>query len=199
MKILRSFLFFILPLHSLLSFASETTEPGFDFLDVTGNSVQTYHSIKSTLGISDTFRYLGEEHYTANYHGHPFEVNVAAFLSEKALFSIHAEKVSDNSGYLDYSYMEQVFFEDRPFRYSRKCLQLTQEQVDNAPDLHFFKQHGFDFSPHIRLEQFFIVSEDKNSEIVFTYATKHNSCDGTEDIGTTGLKNIVTQFVVYQQ
>ena len=170
--------------------------PNFDFLKVANNSVDIYHGIKSRLKITDEFKFIGEHHYRAVFHEHPFDVNVAAFVNENALLAVHAESVTDDSGYLDYGYLDQVTFYGTPARYSQKCLQLTAEQVDQAHDLSFFKSHGFDFSPHIRLEQLFMISADRNNEIVITYATKHNSCNGTMDLGTSGFQNIITHFTI---
>ena len=149
----------------------------FNYLKLSDNKIISTHELKFAISKPAGFKLLGPTNYSAEFNNHPFNITFAAFTKHNKVLAIHAERVSDNSGYLDYSYMEPATLDGIGFYQRVNCAELSAENVSEAQDLAYLAKQGFNFNPAIYLIQFFINSDDGNAEYVITYGEQVTSCD----------------------
>ncbi len=142
------------------------------FLKIEGNTVLAIHGLAFEIEIPKGFRAIAPTSYQARFHDHPFRVTVSALIKEDTIIAIHAERLEDQSGTLDYSYLEETTLSGFPFYTHTKRVDLDVNAVNSAADLRYFKENSFDFAPAIYLKQFFVTSIDGNAEYVLTIGKK---------------------------
>lgn len=149
---------------------------GFDYLSKNGKTLESKNAVNLKLQVTEDFQALDEIHYEANFHNHPFKISMASFIHNTRIIAMHAEQVTDNSGFLDYSYLESTTFQGIDFFLLARCATLSDADVTEATDLSHYKANGFDFAPNIYLYQLFKTSPDGNNEVVITYGEKVPNC-----------------------
>ena len=142
------------------------------FMYLDENRLVAEHGLPFVLQIPENFEVMKPFSYQADFHGRPFNVTVCAFWKEDTIIAIHAERLADNSGILDYSYMEPDTLSGIQFYRQTHLANLKSSDVHKAKDLKYFKSQGFDFSPSIHLRQYFYHSKDGNAEFVMTLGKK---------------------------
>lgn len=146
----------------------------FNYINVDGQQLKTSHDIVSTIQVNSDFNPLEPYRYQAEFHRRPFNVSLMTYIKDEHLLAIHAESLPDKSGVLDYSYMQPVTLFGIKMFYREHCPKLTEQDVSGAKDLAYFRANGFDFSPRVHLQQYFLHSVSGNSEIVITIATRYD-------------------------
>ncbi|WP_271766214.1 hypothetical protein [Aquimarina algiphila] len=148
----------------------------FNYLQFRDSEIISTHAIKYALQIPSGFSKIPPLNHKPTFNNHPFNVSVAALMKEKHLIIVHAEKVTDNSNFLDYSYMEPVKLNGLNFFMKENCLVLNKKIFKEAADIRYIKKNGFDFGVAIYLKQFFVNSPDKNYEYVLSYGERVCDC-----------------------
>ena len=165
----------------------------FNYLEFKDGKIVSTHAIQMVLDIPAGFRQIQPHSYKPVFNGHPFNVTFAAVVNKNTIIMVHAEKVTDDSGFLDYIYMAPVELDGFKFFKKEHCLKLTEEIYNKAVDIKFISDNGFDFGEAIYLKQFFINSPDGNYEYVISYGERVCNCNESsidEDFLDTFNKNL---------
>ncbi len=155
---------------------STATSNAFDYLAYKDDALQSTHALKFSLEIPRGFQKIEPLHHQAVFNEHPFNVSVAGLIGEKTILAVHAEQVTDDSVFLDYSYMEAATLDGIDFYMKAQCLELPDSTINGAADLRYFKENGFDFHPAVYLKQYFRNAADGNSEYVLSYGRQVSDC-----------------------
>lgn len=172
-------IFFYLVLCLLVSFCSNKNE-SFSFLKFKNNRLHASHEIPLAVEVADGYYKAGPINHHPIFNNHPFKVSLAAFVGDSSFIMVHAEKLVDNSGTLDYSDLDSTKFKGFAFVMRNQCAELTDEIIDEEHDLSFLKRNGFDLRPAVYLRQFLTTTDDGNSEVVLSYGKRVNSCADDE-------------------
>jgi len=148
----------------------------FSYLAFKDSAIVSTHAIKYSLKIPPGFSKIKPLNHKPTFNNHPFNVSVAALMREKYLIMVHAEKVTDDSGFLDYSYLESVKLNGLNFFMKEKCLELNDKIFEEAVDVRYIKENGFDFGAAIYLRQFFVNTSDGTYEYVLSYGERVCDC-----------------------
>jgi hypothetical protein len=168
----------------------------FNYLQIENDTLKSIHGLKYYLQKPEGFKLIKPINYQAVYNNHPFNVSVAAFINDNNIIAVHAEQVTDSSGFLDYSYLEPFSLNRNHFYMKSQCLEINREEIENAHDLRYFKENEFDFFPAIYLKQFFVNSPDGNSEYVITFGEKVSNCS-QKTISDSLKKSIDNKIIEY--
>jgi len=141
----------------------------FSYAKFENGYIVTTHAIKYSLKIPLGFSKIDPYNYQAVFNDHPFNVSIATVKSEKILIMVSAEKVTDSSGILDYSYFKPVHLSGLDFYMKDDCVKLSEEIFEGATDLRYIKENGFDFGPAIYIRHFFTNTADGTYEYVLNY------------------------------
>ena len=142
------------------------------FLRLENEMLIADHGLPFVFEIPKEWNIIEPFSYRESYHGVRFCVTVCAFWKDETIVAVHAERLEDESGSLDYSYMEPAVLSDLNFYKQDRVAVLDPGAVEKAKDLKYFKSRGFDFSPSIHLRQYFYHSKDGNAEYVVTIGKK---------------------------
>ena len=162
----------------------------FEFLQFKEGYLKSNHGIEFLLEIPKGYTKSNILNHTPVYHDHPFKVSAAAVYDTSVIIMVHAETLADNSGYLNYSYMDSTRLSGINFYAKEHCVEITEELIAQAEDLRFFQNEGFNFYPAVYLKQYFITTDDGNTEWVLSYGEKVCNCS-TETIN----KSFKEQFL----
>lgn len=166
--------------YCLQSFGQESEQTkslNFAYLEFTGkHTIQATHDLPLAVHVPDGFKQLAPMNHQPEFNGHPFNISTAAFTNGQAIVMVHAERLTDSSGYLDYSYMTPAQLSGLDFYVTERCVEITDALMDEATDLNYFQQQGFDFYPSVYLKQYFVNSPDGNAEFVITYGERIRDC-----------------------
>ena len=144
-----------------------------------GNTIFSTHELRFALKVPEGYRSSDILHYYPDYHGHPFEVSAISVFNDRSILMLHAERVSDQSGFLEYSYLEKDTLSGLEFYMQDRCFEVTEELLHRAVDLQFFSEAGYIYGPALYIRQYFITSDDGNAEVVLGYAENACDCDDT--------------------
>ncbi len=72
------------------------------------------------------------------------EYILAAFLGDSSFIMVHAETVTDNSGFLDYSYLDSTSLNGISFYKRVRCAEIWDEFIEEEHDIRFLNENGFD-------------------------------------------------------
>lgn len=161
--------------------------PEFKYLEFEDDVLKSTHDIKFSLKIPDGFSKINPLNHKATFNDHPFNVSVAALISEKTIIMVHAEKVTDSSGFLDYSYLKPASLSGFDFHIRESCFEINEELLDDAVDVLYFQENGFNFYPAMYLKQYFLNTSDGNSEYVLSYGKR--VCDCSDKTISDTFKN----------
>jgi hypothetical protein len=154
----------------------------FDYLKVTGNTVESVHKIRYVLKLDKSFKLLGEYRHQPTYGEKMFNVSVAAYTRGESLIMIHAEAHTDGSGGLDYSNLKPDPLGGINFTSREQCAVLAEiPDPYSIPDSRFLRDSGFSPAPAMFLKQYLIASPDGSAEYVLSYGKRVESC-GSEVI-----------------
>lgn len=158
------------------------TNVNFDLIDFDPrlNVLTTTHAAKYRIGIDKAFKFLGEFHHQAVYNEKGFDISMAALSRGEDLLLIHAERHTDGSGGLDYSYLEPATLRGLPFTRRTQCAtKEDEEELKSNPQISFIRSKGFAFTLPFQLEQYFTTSKDGSSEIVISFGRAVGECSDT--------------------
>lgn len=176
MKRILLYLFLVL----FISFCN-AEEQSFVFLEFENNKLQATHEIPLAVRVAEGYQEAGPVNHTPTFNDHPFKVSLAAFVGDSSFIMVHAEKLADNSGTLDYSNLDSTKFKGLDFVMRNQCAELTDEIIDEEHDLSFLKNNNFELKPAVYLRQFLTTTEDRNSELVLSYGKRVKSCSDELD------------------
>lgn len=148
----------------------------FSYLTYDNDVLQSTHDIRFSLKIPEGYRPIAPLNHKATFNEHPFNVSVVGFIGNNRVIAVHAERVTDDYGFLDYSYLEPVRLSGIDFYMKAQCLELPEGVVEDTADLRYFKENGFNFYPNVYLKQFFYNSLDGNSEYILSYGARVADC-----------------------
>jgi hypothetical protein len=160
-------------LGGLAAAASAQPGPG---LRVRGRRLETTRRLQYTVSVPAGYRLAGPESRRAEFHGHPFDVSLAAFLAEDAFVMIHSERVADKSGASNYEDLPADRLDGFPTRSRSMCAELSARDVSGEHDLKFLADHGFAPEPAILLKQHFLTTSDHNEEVVVSLGRRAGGC-----------------------
>ena len=80
----------------------------FRYLEFKNDTLKSTHAIQLSLKIPSGYRKIVPLNHKAIFNNHPFNVSIAALKRNENIIIVHAEKVTDSSGFLDYSYLKPV-------------------------------------------------------------------------------------------
>jgi len=146
--------------------------PEFEYLEFEDDVLKSTHDIKFSLKIPSGFSKIKPLNHKPTFNDHPFNVSTAALISEKTIIMVHAEKVTDSSGFLDYSYLKPASLGGFDFHMKESCTEITDEVLDEAVDVRYFQENGFNFRPAMYLKQYFL----NTSEYVLSYGKRVRDC-----------------------
>lgn len=155
---------------------AEATTVDFTYLEFQEDRLLSTHDIQFELNIPEGFDRIDPLHHQAVFNEHPFNVSVAAIMKGDKLIIVHAEKVTDDSGFLDYSYMKPVTLHGHDFHMKENCLMINAQVLEGAKDVKYIHDNGFDFGKAIYLRQFFTNTADGNSEYVLSFGLRVKGC-----------------------
>ena len=152
-------------------------EVGFDYLKVSGHTVESTHKARYRLKVDRSFRPLGEFHHRPVYEGVRFNVSLAAFARGDRVIMMHAETHADGSGGLDYSRLKPETLGGVRFNSREQCAapaDLPDPYVN--PEFRFLRDKGFAVVLPVYVKQYFATSPDGTAEVVLTYGRRVPSC-----------------------
>jgi len=149
----------------------------FSYLKFEDESIRSVHGIEIELKIPHGFKKTSILNHQPKFHEHPFNVSTAAIYTDDIIIMMHAESVTDHSGFLNYSYLDSIQLAGIGFTTQERCVVISDELLKEARDLGFFQGEGFDFYPAIYMKQFFKTTQDGNYEVVLTYGERVCNCE----------------------
>jgi len=161
----------------LIFLTSQVGAKEFQYLEYKDSKIVSTHGIGFSLDIPPSFRKLEPINYTAVFNELPFNVTVAAIINEGKFIMLSAERLTDNSGVLDYSYYRSVELSGYPFFLRENCHQsLTLEDIASHKDVDHLQKNGFDLTKPTYISSFFMNSEDGNAEYIVHYGKNVSNC-----------------------
>jgi hypothetical protein len=163
----------------LLSFqGGDAQAPEFSFLAVVDGTLITTYRLGYRIEPAETFTRSGPTHRRAIFNDVPFEISLAAFIRQRGVVMIHAERVADGSGASDYTHFPEADWPDGRFRLKPpECFVLPPESIEGEHDLKWLQDNGFKPSGTLHLAQYFASTDDFNEELVISFLLKVDSCD----------------------
>jgi hypothetical protein len=144
---------------------------------------RTTHGLSYTL-TSDQLLATGPTHRTDQFGDNPYEISLAAFVSEKGAVMIHAERVVDQSGASNYENKPRTNWPDGSFRSDGAiCIEVPVAEIEGEHDLEWLRDRGFEPSGTLAYAQYFATTRDFNDEIVITLLARVASCEPGLDQG----------------
>jgi hypothetical protein len=133
---------------------------------------------------SDQLIATGPKHRTDQFGGNPYEISLAAFLSENGVVMIHAERVVNQSGASNYEDKPLSDWPDGSFRSDgATCIEVPATEIEGEHDLEWLRDKGFEPSGTLAYAQYFATTRDFNHEIVITLLARVASCGPGLDLG----------------
>lgn len=173
----------------------QANDPGFSFLERTGDSLETTHGLRYRISAQAPLKLYSPSNRTASFNDVPFEISLSAYISPQAAVMVHAERVADGSHASDYTRYPESGWPDGRFRLApSNCMEVPPEEVDGEHDLEWLRERGFDPVGPIYLTQYFASTDDFNEEIVISFLVRVSSCDQPEEAENAFLatRNLVT-------
>ncbi len=153
------------------------SEPDFAYLQFDDAGLTSVHGLPVIVKSPDGFRAVGPVNRVAEFNDRPFNISLAAYLGDESFVMVHAERLADESGVLDYSDLEPAELSGRAFTSREMCAELSTEEVAEEHDIAFLNSNGFDPTPAVYLRQFFTTSEDGNAEVVVSFGLRLYNCN----------------------
>lgn len=179
-KFIRFFLAFI-----ALSFISSTgvaqkrmptTTAEFSYATFENGNIVTTHGLNYSLKTPKGFTGIAPYNFKAVFNKHPFNVSIATVISTDAFIMISAEKVTDASGILDYSYHKSIQLSGLDFYMKDECVKITHKLMQEAKDLKYIQDKGFNFGTAIYIRHYFKNTNDGTYEYVLNYGERVSDC-----------------------
>ena len=147
------------------------------YLRYIGGELISTHGLNILFKIPEEYSTKPIISYEATFNNHPFYISFAPLVAKNRLIGVHAEAVTDNSGYLNYSHLDEYIIDNIVFYRKDRCVHLDENTVNSMDDLRYMQKVGFDFESPVYLAQFFKHSDDGNKEYVLTVARHVDDCD----------------------
>ncbi len=174
--ILLSISFFFTYTTSIAQNTTPNNSSEFSYTKFEYGNIVTTHALKYTLKTPKGFTGITPYNFKAVYNKHPFNVSIATIISKDVFIMISAEKVTDSSGILDYSYHKPVRLSGEYFYMKDDCVPLTPEIMKEAKDLKYIEEKGFDFGSAIYIRHYFKNTSDGTYEYVLNYGERVSDC-----------------------
>ena len=157
---------------------------------------ETTHGLAYTI-TSDQLLAKGPKHRTDLFGDHPYEISLAAFVSEKGVVMIHAERVVNQSGASNYEDKALSDWPDGAFRSDgATCIEVPASEIEGEHDLEWLRDNGFEPSGALAYAQYFATTPDFNDEIVITLLARVASC--TPELDPAAALSPLMQSVVIE-
>lgn len=153
-----------------------TKNPAFRYIRIGKEDIRSVNALKFSLEIPPGFKVIKPLNHQPVFNGHPFNVSTAALVKGNTIIMMHAEKVTDHSGFLNYSYMKPDSLSGFKFYSQERCVKVTDQILKSATDLNYYQNHGFDFRPAFYMKQYFVNTDDGNQEWVLSFAQRIPNC-----------------------
>jgi len=158
------------------------TEHDFEFISVKGGKIYTLHALKYVISVTGDFKVTNPKNRIDEFNSAPFRISLAAFISDATSLMIHAEEVANASGASNYSNLLPATWPNESFRSSGpQCLSIPAAEVEEEHDLFWLRQNGFEPSGNMLFSQYFVTTEDMNSEVVISILHRIDSCGETSE------------------
>lgn len=168
----------------------------FDYLDVRSNVVTTTHDMKYQIRINSAFQPLGELHHRQESRGLMFKVSFAAFSGGSDIVLIHAERLQNEAGILNYDQLPQRGLGDVKFGFREQCIPAEAEAgLQTNREANFVQEQGFKLDLPYLLTQHLSASSDGNAETVITYGRPIESCDTVTDAFRSDTRNRIDEVI----
>ncbi len=165
-------------------------------LVVNAGKLQTMHSLSFQIAMEEEFSLTGVNDRSDVFHGVPYKISRAAFISDYATIMIHAETVADGSGASNYENLPYVEWPVSGFRSAGPiCFELSPKDLEGESDLEWLSENGFTPIGVIIFGQYFLTSEDHNDEIVVSLILRGASCEN-ETENTQAYQELQAQLSV---
>lgn len=136
------------------------------------------------------------KHRSDKFGDNPYEISLAAFISEAGVVMVHAERVADQSGASNYEDKPGSDWPNDTFRSDGAvCIQVPASEVEGEHDLEWLRENGFEPSGALAFAQYFATTADFNDELVITLMARVPSC-GPESGPVTALAPLRAGLVV---
>ncbi len=147
-------------------------------LAIEDGRIVSLHGLKYRIDASDGFAVVGPKHRQDAFNGAPFEISLAAFVSDEAALMVHAERVADGSGASNYDNLPVADWPNDAFRSpGAQCVVIARADTEGEHDLEWLMANGFDPVGSLLFAQYFASTDDYNDEVVLSIIAHTSSCD----------------------
>ena len=131
-------------------------------LEAIDGGFKTTHGLKYTI-TSDQLVAKGPTHRTAQFGDTPYEVSLAALLSESGAVMIHAERVANQSGASNYENLARSDWPNDSFRIDKAtCIDVPASEVESEHDLKWLRENGIEPSGSVVFVQDYATTDPRN-------------------------------------
>jgi hypothetical protein len=153
----------------------------FAYLESSQRGIVSRNALPLRVRRPQGFRVTPVSSRTATFGDHPYEVSLAALLSDEGAVMVHAERVADSSGASNYDDLPLAGWPDERFRVRTMCAAIPAEAVAGEHDLAFLARNGWDPVGSLALEQYLATTTDHNQEVVVSLAVRVADCARSEE------------------
>ncbi|MEP0520171.1 MAG: hypothetical protein ABJO09_03535 [Hyphomicrobiales bacterium] len=168
----------------------------FDYLDTRSNVVTTTNNMKYQIAINNTFQLLGELHHRQKSRDLLFRVSFVAFGNGVDIVLIHAERLQDETGILNYDYLPRQNLSEVEFGFREQCIPVEAETgLKTNREANFVRDRGYELTLPFLLTQYLSASSDGNAEVVIAYGRSVESCDSISDAFRSDTQNRIDEAI----
>ena len=157
----------------------QTAHAGFEYLHTGRGFIESANVLKVRVS-GDRMRVVGSESRRDTFHGHPYQISLAALVDGDVAVLVHAEHVADGSGASNYEDLPVAEWPTDEFRTRRSCVTLAREDISGEHDLEWLQASGYDPIGPLVLDQSFLTTADHNNEVVVSVMVKGVNCDNAD-------------------
>jgi hypothetical protein len=161
---------------------SSPARPGFRYVAASGTTLRVAAPLGLRIAAGRGFRATRVESRLASFGGHPYEVSLAALLSDEGAVMVHGERVADGSGASDYDSLPRAGWPDERFGVRRMCAAIDAATAAAEHDLAFLARHGWSPVGTLALEQYLATTADHDREVVVSLVVRVEDCGRTEEV-----------------
>lgn len=149
-------------------------------VEATGGGYRTQHSLRLEVTAAEPYQRQETAYREARFNDVPFAISLGAFTAADGAIMVHAEQVMDGSGAANYERYALVDWPAPGFRLKpAECHDIPAEVVAQEHDLAWLRDHGFDPSGNVWIEQYFLSGNAYNDEVVISLIHTGTACSDT--------------------